>query len=96
MVVVLERRVQCRELKCAMEERRAFSGGERMEKGAEWSAVRSGEGWPERERRISWSMVAVLVYLQLFINQCSVDGKGGEDKRRRVSSFLDLVNQILG
>jgi hypothetical protein len=58
--------------------------------------VRSGEGWPERERRISWSMVAVLVYLQLFINQCSVDGKGGGDKRRRVSSFLDLVNQILG
>jgi hypothetical protein len=96
MVVVLEIRVQCRELKCAMEERRAFSGGERMEKGAEWSAVRSGEGWPERERRISWSMVAVLVYLQLFINQCSVDGKGGGDKRRRVSSFLDLVNQILG
>jgi hypothetical protein len=34
--------------------------------------------------------------LQLFINQCSVDGKGGGDKRRRVSSFLDLVNQILG
>ncbi len=40
-----------------MEERRAFSGGERIEFGDEWSAVRSGEGWPERERRISWSML---------------------------------------
>jgi hypothetical protein len=96
MVVVLERRVQCRELRCATEERRAFSGGERMEDGDEWSAVRRGEGWPERERRISWSMVGALFYLQSFINQYFVDGKGGGDKRRRVSSFLDLVNQILG
>jgi hypothetical protein len=77
IVVVLERSVQCRELRCAMEERRAFSGGERMEEGDEWSAVRRGEGWPERERRISWSMVGVVVYLHLFISQWSVDGKGG-------------------
>lgn len=41
-----------------MEARRAFSGGERAEVGDEWSAVRSGEGCPERERRISWSMAA--------------------------------------
>lgn len=39
------------------EARRAFSGGERIEMGDEWSAVRSGEGWPERERSISWSMM---------------------------------------
>jgi hypothetical protein len=96
IVVVLERREQCRELRCAMEERRAFSGGERMEEGDEWSAVRSGEGWPERERRISWSMVGVVVCLQSFGDQCSVDGKRGGDKRRSVSSFLDLVDQILG
>lgn len=40
-----------------MEDRRAFSGGERIEVCEEWSAVRRGEGWPERERRISWSMM---------------------------------------
>lgn len=45
--------LQCRSLKCAIEERSAFSGGERMEFGEEWSAVSSGEGWPESERRIS-------------------------------------------
>jgi hypothetical protein len=32
-------------------------GGERIEAGDEWSAVRSGEGWPERERSISWSIL---------------------------------------
>ena len=46
-----------------MEDRRAFSGGEKIEVVDEWSAVRSGEGWPERERRISWSMVGSVCYL---------------------------------
>jgi len=50
-------------LRWAMEARRAFSGGESIEVGDEWVVVRRGEGWPERERRISWSMVEMgLVY----------------------------------
>lgn len=43
-----------------MEERRAFSGGERIEFWDEWSAVRRGEGCPDRERRISCSMMAAF------------------------------------
>ena len=57
MVAVLARSLQWRLLRWAMEERRAFSGGESIEAGDEWSAVRSGEGWPERERSISWSIL---------------------------------------
>ena len=41
-----------------MEVRSALSGGEKIEEGDEWSAVSIGEGWPERERKISWSMAA--------------------------------------
>jgi hypothetical protein len=62
-------RWMCRSLRRAREERRARSGGERMVLrvllsvvvwllvGGEVAERRSGEGWPERERRISWSMV---------------------------------------
>lgn len=36
--------LQWRSLRWAMEDRRTFSGGERIEVADEWSAVRSGEG----------------------------------------------------
>lgn len=49
--------LQWRLLRWATEVRSAFSGGDSIEVGDEWSAVRSGDGWPERDRRISWSMV---------------------------------------
>ena len=49
---------RCKELRCVSEERRARSGGERIDGWLEEvEVVRSGEGWPERERRISCSMV---------------------------------------
>jgi hypothetical protein len=57
-----------------MEERRAFSGGERIEVGDEWSAVRSGEGCPERERRISWSMVGLVYNMSIFISKTGRQG----------------------
>ena len=41
---VWERSLQWRSLRWAIDERRAFSGGERIEVGDEWSVVRSGEG----------------------------------------------------
>lgn len=44
MVEVWVRSSQWILLRWSMEERRAFSGGERIEDGDEWSAVRSGEG----------------------------------------------------
>jgi hypothetical protein len=60
-------RWMCRSLRRAREERRARSGGETMllrglvgllvSLVGEVAERRSGEGWPERERRISWSMV---------------------------------------
>ena len=76
MMFVLERRVQCRLLRCAMEERRAFSEGERTEEGDEWSAVRRGEGWPERERRISWSILGDVVYFESPLIGFQWMGKG--------------------
>ena len=65
MVEVWARSSQWSLLRWSMEERRAFSGGERIEVGDEWSAVRSGEGWPERERRISWSIVDQVCVLSI-------------------------------
>lgn len=56
-VAVWERSLEWRSLKWATEERRAFSAGERIDVDDDWSAERSGEGWPERQRRISWSML---------------------------------------
>ena len=50
-----------RELKCAREESRARSEGESIVAVAASGEERSGEGWPERERRISWSMLKAVV-----------------------------------
>lgn len=57
MLAVCARSLQWISLRWATEARRAFSGGESIEEGDEWVVVRRGEGWPERERRISWSIV---------------------------------------
>jgi hypothetical protein len=70
-IAVRESRVRWRSLKWATEERRAFSGGERTEVGDEWSALRSGEGCPDRQRRISWSMAieGYITYQQLVLHK---------------------------
>lgn len=57
IVAVWSRSVRWRSLRWAIEARRAFSGGERIEGLEAWEVVRRGEGWPERERRISWSIL---------------------------------------
>ena len=57
MVAVCAMSLQWTSLRWAMEDRRARSGGDSIEEEDEWSAVRSGEGCPESDRRISWSMV---------------------------------------
>jgi hypothetical protein len=58
MLSVCESNLQCKLLRCAMEARRAFSGGERRsEDPFEVPAVKRGEGWPLRERMISCNMV---------------------------------------
>ena len=69
IVAVWARSLEWRSLRWATEERRAFSGGESIEVGDEWSAVRSGEGCPERERRISWSMAACY---KISVTRCAV------------------------
>lgn len=58
------RRNLCKRLKRAMGSRRAFSGGERSGKPSLESRLSSsadfskiGDGWPDRERRISWSIL---------------------------------------
>jgi hypothetical protein len=63
---VAARRWVCWSLRRVREERRARSGGERVVSLGVVVVVvgvvkerRSGEGWPERERRISWSMVGL-------------------------------------
>jgi hypothetical protein len=57
MLSVCESNLQCKLLRCAIEVRRAFSGGERRSEVAfEVPAVRRGEGWPLRERMISCNM----------------------------------------
>jgi hypothetical protein len=50
--------LQCRWLRCAIEDSKSFSGGERIKDEAVFAppGVRRGEGWPLRERKISWSM----------------------------------------
>lgn len=64
IVLRCERRERWRVLRWVREARRAVSGGERREVGEGLVVeVRSGEGWPERERRISWSMVGDFVYV---------------------------------
>ena len=50
-----------RELSCAREESRARSEGESIVVVTASGEERSGEGWPERERRISWSMLKAVV-----------------------------------
>ena len=58
----------CRVLRRAREVRRERSGGVRDERGDwecwAWGSVgegeRRGDGWPERERRISWSILGVF------------------------------------
>lgn len=67
-------------------ERRARSGGVRADFSGESSGLvevaaaccRRGEGCPERERRISWSMVAdlMLVLMEMVMRE-----KTGESKR---------------
>lgn len=55
---VRESSLQCRSLRCAIEARSAFSGGDRrFEAPFEALFVRRGEGWPLRERMISCSMI---------------------------------------
>ena len=44
IVVVWAMSLQWRSLRWAMDARRAFSGGDRIDVGDVWSAVRSGEG----------------------------------------------------
>jgi hypothetical protein len=67
-VAVCASSLLCKSLRWATEARRAFSGGESTEVGDEWSAARSGEGWPERQRRISWSMATGrdCVYVEMY------------------------------
>lgn len=62
ILVVSPRRSRWRSLRWVRDDMRAFSGGDRIDMDCAWLPsvvfeVRSGDAWPERERRISWSML---------------------------------------
>lgn len=64
--------------------RRVISGGERVV----WEGLvrRCGEGWPVRERRISWSIFGFVVFVGLGGVRLGLvgGGIGGGGGRRRV------------
>lgn len=71
-----------------MDERSSVSGGERRARGEDVTCDDSlevskrAEGWPERERRISWSMAAAQVHRSSGVVVAGANPSASNPKQR--------------